>query len=87
MIAEGSPFILSLASYPSAAAFAASMERLASDKEFQHGFEEYNSMTELSYIRMENSAAAGLRLHALDRRAARGRPSRSHLRTAHLRIQ
>jgi hypothetical protein len=55
VIAEGSPFILSLASYPSAAAFGASMERLESDKEFQHGFEEYNSMTELSYIRMENS--------------------------------
>ena len=55
VIAEGSPFILSLASYPSAAAFVESMARLASDKEFQQGFDEYNSMTELSYIRMENS--------------------------------
>jgi hypothetical protein len=55
VIAEGSPFILSLVSYPSADAFAGSVERLAADKDFQHGFDEYNSMTELSYIRMENS--------------------------------
>ncbi len=55
VIAEGSPFILALISYPSAAAFASSTERLAGDKDFAHGFDEYNSMTELSYIRMENS--------------------------------
>lgn len=55
VIAPESPFILALVSYPSAAAFAESMQRLASDKEFQRGFDEYNSMTELSYIRMENS--------------------------------
>ena len=55
MIGEESPFFLALASYPSADAFAAAMERMASDKEFQKGFEEYNSMAELSYIRMENS--------------------------------
>ncbi|HTT63495.1 MAG TPA: NIPSNAP family protein [Bryobacteraceae bacterium] len=55
VIAQHSPFVLALISYPSAAAFADSMERLAADKEFQRGFDEYNSMTELSYIRMENS--------------------------------
>jgi hypothetical protein len=55
VIAEDSPFILALTSYPSAAAFAGAAERLAADKEFQRGFDEYNSMTELSYIRMENS--------------------------------
>jgi hypothetical protein len=55
VIAEGSPFILALIGYPSVAAFADSIERLAADKEFQRGFDEYNSMTELSYIRMENS--------------------------------
>jgi hypothetical protein len=55
VIAEGSPFILALISYPSAAAFADSSERLAADKDFQRGFDEYNSMTELSYIRMDNS--------------------------------
>src|ERR1035438_9634912 len=46
VVAEGSPFILALISYPSAAAFAGSMELLVG---------EYNSMTELSYVRMENS--------------------------------
>jgi hypothetical protein len=55
VIAEGSPFILALVGYPSAAAFASGIERLASDKDFQRGFEEYNAMTELSYIRMDNS--------------------------------
>jgi hypothetical protein len=55
VIGEGSPFILALIGYPSAAAFAEGAERLASDKDFQRGFDEYNSMTELSYIRMENS--------------------------------
>jgi hypothetical protein len=55
VIAQESPFILALISYPSAAAFATGMERLAADKDFQRGSDEYNSMTELSYIRMENS--------------------------------
>jgi len=55
VVAEGSPFVLSLISYPSAAAFAAGMERLAADQEFKAGFDEYNSMTEWSYIRMQNS--------------------------------
>jgi len=55
VIAQESPFILTLTSFPSADAFASSMERLAGDREFQHGFDEYNSMTELSYIRMENT--------------------------------
>lgn len=55
VVAEHSPFILSLISYPSPAAFAESLARLAADQDFQRGFDEYNSMTELSYIRMENS--------------------------------
>jgi hypothetical protein len=55
MIGEGSPFVMSLISFPSVAAFAGSMEKLAADKEFQRAFDDYNSMTELSYIRMENS--------------------------------
>jgi len=55
MIGEESPFFLVVTSYPSAAAFAAGQERMASDKDFQKGFDEYNSMEELSYIRMENA--------------------------------
>jgi len=69
VIGEESPFILTLTSYPSADAFAGSMERLAADKEFQRGSDEYNSMTELSYIRMENSL-----LRAFDSRPSIGVP-------------
>jgi hypothetical protein len=65
VIGEESPFILTLVSYPSAGAFASARERLASDKEFQKGFEEYNSAPELNYIRMENSL-----LRAFDSRPA-----------------
>ena len=35
--------------------FHGEMEKLAVDKEFQKGVGEYNSASELSYIRMENS--------------------------------
>lgn len=83
MIGEESPFILALISYPSADAFAASADRMASDKDFQKGFDEYNSMSELSYIRMENSL-----LRAFDSMpavavppAAGGRPHIFELRT------
>jgi len=55
VIADDSPFILSLVSYPSLEAFGRSLDALASDREFQKGFDDYNSMSELSYIRMENS--------------------------------
>ncbi len=70
VIAPESPFILVLTSYPSAAELAAAGARLAADKEFQRAFDEYNSMTELSYIRMENSL-----LRAFDSRPAMAIPS------------
>src|SRR5579871_2999334 len=55
LIAEQSPFALALVSYPSLAAVGDVMDRLASDKEFQKGADQYSSMTELSYMRMENA--------------------------------
>jgi len=55
VIAPDSPFILTLASYPSLAAFETAREKLSADKEFLAAADEYNSMTELSYIRMESS--------------------------------
>jgi hypothetical protein len=55
VIAPDSPFILTLASYPSLAALETAREKLAADKEFLAAADEYNSMTELSYIRMESS--------------------------------
>ena len=59
VVGPQSPFILSLASYPSMAAMEAAHEKLGADKEFQSSLDEYNSMTELSYIRMETSLLYG----------------------------
>jgi hypothetical protein len=55
VIGSGSPFILSVTGYPSFAAIEAAHEKLGADKEFQVSLGEFNSMAELSYIRMENS--------------------------------
>ena len=55
VIGEHSPFVLALTSYPSFQAAGDAMDRMMSDKEFQKGFDAYNSMSELSYIRMENT--------------------------------
>ena len=55
VVAPDAPFILSLASYSSFAAIEAAHEAIAADREFQAAFDEFNSMTELSYVRMESS--------------------------------
>jgi NIPSNAP len=55
LIADQGPFVLVLTSYSSIAAIETGMEKMKADKEFQKGFNEYNSMAELSYIRMESS--------------------------------
>ncbi|MGH9719241.1 MAG: NIPSNAP family protein, partial [Bryobacteraceae bacterium] len=55
VVAEQSPFVLAVVSYPSMAAFDAASEKMAADPEFRKAFDEYNSTSELSYIRMENS--------------------------------
>ena len=55
VIATESPFVMALTSYPSLEAFDRAQDRMSADQDFQKGFDEYNSMSELSYIRMENS--------------------------------
>lgn len=55
LIAEQSPFALSLMSFPSMAAMEAAMDKLAADNTFRKAADEFSSMTELSYMRMENS--------------------------------
>lgn len=55
LIADQSPFVLALSSYPSLAAMETALEKMAADKEYRKGFDEYNSPGELSYIRMESS--------------------------------
>jgi hypothetical protein len=54
-ISEQGPFVLALVSYPSLEAMGAVGEKLDRDAEFSKAADEYNSMTELGYIRMENS--------------------------------
>lgn len=55
LIAENSPFILSLTSFPSWAAIETAAEKLGSDKEFQKARDEYNAAPDLGYMRMESS--------------------------------
>jgi hypothetical protein len=55
LIAEHGPFALMVTGYPSLNAFAEVAEKFAADKEFMKGFEEYNSLSELSYVRIESS--------------------------------
>jgi hypothetical protein len=54
VIAARSPFVLSLVSYPSFAAMGNTLEKLAADKEFQKGADEYN-ISEPPYLRLESS--------------------------------
>ena len=55
VVGERSPFILSLASYPSWAAMEAVHNKFAEDKEFQKGFDGYNNIQDPPYLRMESS--------------------------------
>ncbi len=55
VIGEHSPFILSLISYPSLAAIEAAHDKLAEDKEFLKGWDEYNNIADPAYVRMESS--------------------------------
>ena len=55
VIAEESPFILSLASYPSLAAMETIREKQASDKEYIQARDAYNAMPGLGYFRLESS--------------------------------
>jgi hypothetical protein len=55
VIAPDSPFHMTLASYTSMAAFETARQKLSADKELQAAADEYDSVTELSYIRMESS--------------------------------
>jgi hypothetical protein len=55
IVGERSPFILSLASYPSLAAMETTHDQFADDKEFQKGFDDYNNIQDPPYVRMESS--------------------------------
>jgi len=53
--APDQPFLLVLSGYPSLAAMQVSMEKLAADSEYQKVWTEFNSSTDLAYIRMEST--------------------------------
>jgi hypothetical protein len=55
IVGERSPFILSLAGYPSLAAVETIRSKFAEDKEFQKGFDEYNNTPDPPYVRMEST--------------------------------
>jgi hypothetical protein len=53
-IAQDSPFLLRLTSYPSAAAIEAVSLKLAADAEYQKGLADYNANPEPGFIRMDS---------------------------------
>lgn len=53
VIGERSPFILSLAAYPSLASMETIHNRLMDDKEFAKGWDDYNNISNPAYVRME----------------------------------
>lgn len=55
VIADDSPFILALASFPSVSAMETSREKLAADKEYLQAANAYNTAPGLGYERMESS--------------------------------
>jgi hypothetical protein len=55
VIGERAPWILSLASYPSFAAVETTHVKFAEDKEFQKGWDAYNTIGDPAYVRMEVS--------------------------------
>ena len=55
VIGERSPFILSLATYPSFASIETIHNKFAEDKEFEKGFDAYNTIGDPAYVRMEST--------------------------------
>jgi len=55
VLGEHSPFVLSLASYPSLASFQEVHNRFVEDKDFQKGIAEYDNIQDPPYLRMESS--------------------------------
>jgi hypothetical protein len=55
IVGERSPFILSLVSYPNWASIEIIHEKLAADKDFQKGWDDFNNIQDPAYVRMESS--------------------------------
>ena len=61
LIGEGAPFVLTVTSYPSLADLERLQGKLYTDKAFVKAWDEYNSMEELPFIRVENSLLFGFK--------------------------
>jgi len=79
VIAPRSPFILSLATYPTFASIENIHNRLAEDKEFAKGWDEYNNIADPAYVRMESTM-----LRAFDRIPALQAPPNDPKRAARI---
>jgi hypothetical protein len=55
VVGERSPYILSLAAYPSFSAIESVSQKFAEDKDFQKGWDAYNTIGDPAYVRMEVS--------------------------------
>ena len=55
VVGERSPYILSLVTYPSFASIDAVHNKFAEDKEFQKGWDAYNTISDPGYVRMEST--------------------------------
>ncbi len=55
VIGERSPYILLLAAYPSFAAIEAIHQKFSEDKEFEKGWDAYNTISDPAYVRMEST--------------------------------
>jgi hypothetical protein len=55
VIGERSPYILSLVTYPSFASMETIHTKLAEDKEFEKGWDAYNTIADAAYVRMEST--------------------------------
>jgi hypothetical protein len=55
LIAPDTPFMLTVISYPSAAAIETGRDKLSADKELQAAADDFNTVGDPSYIRMESS--------------------------------
>jgi hypothetical protein len=58
-IAQESPFILCVLSFPSLSAIDTAMQKLADDKDYQKAQDDFNSPAEPGYVRIENSLLRG----------------------------
>jgi hypothetical protein len=79
VVGERSPYILTIATYPSFAAIETVQNKFAEDKEFEKGFDAYNTPGDPAYVRMESTL-----LRAFDSMPAMDPPATDGKRAARI---